>query len=684
MARKTKATRMAETHALALRRFDDAYQTNRDDRELARISRRFVNIRGAHWDWDARGQFKNRPKMEIDHISGAVQKVKNEYRKNTIAATFLPSDGTEAEALADACTSRYRADTQDARGKQARKQAFDDAVEGGIAGLRLRAEYEKGEHQRICLEPISDAEATLYFDPNAKMQDKSDAAYAFQIVPWTRAAFVDTYGEEGASWPEGMVNRPVFQWFGISPDLVYVAEYFVKEERTDTWQVFENEITGETEEYLEEDVDDETEDRLTATGFVEIEPRKEDVDQVVKYILNGAKVLEDRQVIPGPNIPLIPQYGVRTVIDHVERFHGKVAPAIDSQVVYDVQVSKVFENAAASSIEKPIFSPEQIGPYGDMWQNDNVDNNAFMFIKSLTDANGNPMPAGPLGYTKSPDVPPAVAALITLTRQDISDQMGNPENGEMMQPDTSGIALDLVQGRIDMGSYGFMDNAADTERRVAEIWLGMAKEIYTEKGRKLRTLSEDGKRGSVEIGRKILDKKTGQLMSEIDFSRVDMDVDVSVGPTSASRRAAVVRTLVALKGATSDPEMAMMMDHMALMNLEGEGLQDLRDYSRKRMVALGVIKPTKEEEEELAASQEPQPPDPQALLAQALTMESEAKAMKAKADAILAAARTEETQAKTAETLAGIPLAQQKQALETARAIADDMKPQEPMNAGPV
>jgi hypothetical protein len=212
----------------------------------------------------------------------------------------------------------------------------------------------------------------------------------------------------------------------------------------------------------------------------------------------------------------------------------------------------------------------------------------------------------------------------------------------------------------------------------------MAREIYTEKGRKLRTLSEDGKRGSVEIGRKILDKKTGQLMSEIDFSRVDMDVDVSVGPTSASRRAAVVRTLVALKGATSDPEMAMMMDHMALMNLEGEGLQDLRDYSRKRMVALGVIKPTKEEEEELAASQEPQPPDPQALLAQALTMESEAKAMKAKADAILAAARTEETQAKTAETLAGIPLAQQKQALETARAIADDMKPQEPMNAGPV
>jgi hypothetical protein len=43
-------------------------------------------------------------------------------------------------------------------------------------------------------------------------------------------------------------------------------------------------------------------------------------------------------------------------------------------------------------------------------------------------------------------------------------------------------------------------------------------------------------------------------------------------------------------------------------------------------------------------------------------------------------ARTKESEAKAAETLAGIPLAQQKQALETAQAIADDMKP-EPMES---
>jgi hypothetical protein len=463
---------------------------------------------------------------------------------------------------------------------------------------------------------VNDPEACLYFDANAKLQDKSDAGFGFVVVPWTRRAFIAEYGEDVASWPVGMLNRPRFQWFGAKLDVVYVAEYFVKEKRTDTYRVFKP-LVGDDEEFLDEELDDDAVEVLKATGYVEQEPRTEEVDQVVKYVMNGAKVLRDREVIVGPNIPLVPQYGVRTVIDHVERFHGRVAKAMDAQIVYDIQVSKVAENAAASGIEKPIFTPEQIGPYAEMWQNDHIDNNAFLLINPLKDSQDNIVQTGPIGFTKSPDVPPAVAALISLTRQDVADQMGNPENGEMLQPDASGIALDLVQGRIDMGSYGFMDNAADAERRVAEIWLGMAAEVYADKGRKLRVLGKDGTRSMVEVGKKVFDTKTGELKAEVDFSRADLDVVVDIGPTSASRRAAVVRTLSSLMGSTADPEMQMVLGHMALANLEGEGIADLREYSRKKMVAMGVVKPTPEEEQEIAAAAEqPAPPDPQAELAE--------------------------------------------------------------------
>jgi hypothetical protein len=179
----------------------------------------------------------------------------------------------------------------------------------------------------------------------------------------------------------------------------------------------------------------------------------------------------------------------------------------------------------------------------------------------------------------------------------------------------------------------------------------------------------------VEIGKTKLDKRTGQMVPEVDFQRLDMDVDVVVGPTSASRRSAVVRTVSALINATADPETQIALTHTALMNLEGEGIGDLRDWSRKKLVGMGIMKPTPEEETEMeAAAQQPPPPDPQAMLAEALALEARAKAILSQANAALAVARKQETEAKTAETLAGIPLARQETALKTAQAISDEMK----------
>lgn len=665
MPRKSKAERLSEVHALALQQFDDSYNTTREDRERALKARRFVNVRGAQWDWDEADDFRNKLRLEIDQVSGAILRIKNEYRRNRISARFLPADGSDSDDLAEACASRFRADTMDAPGREARDMAFDSAVEGGFGGLRLRTEVECGDEQRICLEAINDAESRLFFDVDAQRKDKSDAEHAFLITPWSRRAFVARYGDECASWPAGLAAQFKFEWFNA--DLVYVAEYFIKEKRTDTYRVFTG-FNDEKREFLADEITDDDLEELAATGFIEGEPRKEKVDQVHKYVLNGAKVLDD-SIIAGREIPLVPQYGQRTVINHVERFRGHVQKAMDAQIVYNLQVSKVAETAASSGIEKPVFTPEQIGPYGELWQNDHRDNNAYMLINSVRDVNGNPMPSGPVAFTKSPEVAPAVAALIQLTKQDIADQLGNPENAEQIDPGASGIALDLIQGRIDMMAYGYMDNAADAERRVAEVWQSMAADVYVEKGRKLKTLSEDMKRGTVEIGRDVMDEN-GAIKPEMDFSRAAFDIETEVGPTSASRRAAIVRTITDMMGYSTDPAQTAKLMNFAMMNMEGEGIQPLRDDARKQLIAMGVVKPTKEEEAEMEAAAKPQAPDPQAMLAGAMSKEAEAKAAKALADTSLAEARTKESEAKAAQTLASIPIQQQESALKTAQAIA--------------
>jgi hypothetical protein len=673
--------RLAEIHTQALERFDASYLATKEDRERAKMARRFVNIRGAQWDWDEEHDFENKLKLEIDHVSGAILRIKNEYRKNRISAKFMPKDGSDADELADALAGRFRADTLDASGREARTMAFDSSLEGGFGGMRLRAEYDgdedDGEQQRICLEPINDAESTLFFDVNAKRKDKSDAGFGFLITPWSREAFIAEYGDDCSSWPEPLLKRFQYPWFSV--EHIFVCEYFVKETVDLTWNVFKGGPTGEDiEEYTEDELTREVLSELKATGFKKLPPRIEKVGQIRKYVLNGAKVLEDGVIIAGRNIPLIPQYGQRTVIDHVERFRGHVLRAMDAQIIYNLQISKVAETAAVSGIEKPIFLAEQIMPFQDQWNEAHRNNNPFLTIASITGPDGSINPAGPVGTLMPPNVAPGVAALITITRQDVADQMGNPENAEQLQPDASGIALDLVQGRIDMQSYGYMDEAADAERRLAEVYQSMAADIYVEEGRKLKILNEDNKRGTVEIGKKVFNSKTGKIDKQIDFGRARFDIETEVGPTSASRRSAIVRTVASLIGQATDPETALVLTHVGLMNLEAEGMEDVRSWSRKKLLAMGVAQPTPEEEAAIAAEQASAPPaqpDPNAVLASAMAEEASAKAAKAVADTALAEARTQETQAKTAETLAGIPLAQQKQAVETAKAIMAETAP---------
>lgn len=674
MPRKSKEQRMAELHATAMQQFEASFNATKEDRERALQARRFVNIRGAQWEWDEQNDFQNKQKMEIDLVYRAVNKIRNEYRKNRIGAKFLPKDGSEADALADAVAGRYRADTMDSRGREARTMAFDSAVEGGFGGMRLRAEYEDDERQRICLEPINDAEASLFFDVNAKAKDKSDAYHAFHVQPWTREAYVAEWGEDGATWPQELRQRYTYQWYGAGNDLVMVAEYFVKEDPDVTYRVWENAVTEEREEFLESEVDDADIAALEAQGFVEVESRIEDGCRVLKYVMNGAKVLEGPEVIPGECIPLVPQYGHRTVINHVERFFGRVSKSIDLQILLNLQVSKVAATAATSVDRTPIFLAEQIAPYGLQWSEAHKTNPAYLQIASITDMSGNIQPTGPVGYLDPPPVNPATGALIDITAQFMADQMGNQANAEAAGPQVSGYAMELAQGQIDLQSFGYMDNAADAERRVAEIYQGMAAVLYAANapgnaGRKLKTMSEDMQRGQVELGKKVLDAKTGKIEAEIDFSRARFDVEVDVGPASSSRRRAMVRTLSEIMERTDDPEARLVLNLTAIMNSDEEGMSDIRQWARKKLVALGVEQPNKEEAAQMAAAQGEQAPDPQAELAGAMAQEAQAKAAKAVADTALAEARTQETQAKTAATLAGIPIEQQRAALATAQAI---------------
>lgn len=668
---ETKDARLARIHDEALRRFNTIQFALQDERRQCLDDRRFYSIAGAQWEGPLKQQFENRPRLEVNKVALSVMRIINEYRANRVTVDYVPKDGREADKLADLCDGLYRADEQDSVADEAYDNAFEEAVGGGMGAWRLRSVLEdeldpENDHQRIRIEPIFDADTSVFFDLDAKRQDKSDARYCFVVSSMTPEEYEEQFADQPASWPK-QIYETYFDW--SSPDVVYVAEYYRIEERAETLRVFRL-LDNSEQSYTRAEFDDDEnlEQMLDSTGAVELPSKRRKTRRVHKYLLSGGRVLEDFGLVAGPNIPIIVTYGKRWFVDNIERCMGHVRLAKDAQRIANMQRSKLAEISALSSVEKPLFDPEQVAGHQWMWEQDNLRNFPYLLLNRLTNIDGSTQPAGPLGYTKPPQVPPALAALIQIAEQDMRDVLGGSEGGDQVRANVSAEAIGMVQQRLDMQTFIYVSNFAKAMKRCGEVWLGMAREVYVEEGRSMKTVGPEGGATAVELLKPTIGEAGGVELQN-DLSRARFDVAVTVGPSSQSKRNAMVRALTPLIAVTADPATKAVLESIAIMNIEGEGMTEVRAFFRKKLVQMGAMKPTEEEAKEMAAAAQQQQPDPQTLYLQAAAAEAQAKAMKAQADTQLAIANAEKTKAETVKTLASVNISAQNQAIKTAEAI---------------
>ena len=672
MARETNDQRLANLHADAMRQFNDIQTALRDERLQCLQDRRFYSLCGAQWEGPLYDQYENKPKFEVNKIMLAVIRIVNEYRNNRITVDYVSKDGSENDKLAEVCDGLYRADEQASVADEAYDNAFEEAVGGGIGAWRLRTVYEdeeddENDKQRIRFEPIYDADSSVFFDLNAKRQDKSDAKFCFVVTSMTRDSYKEIYNDDPTDWPK-IIHQYEFDW--ATPDIVFVAEYYKLEEKSETIRIFQA-IDGTEERYTATDfADDETlEETLMAIGTREVRQKRVKRMRVRKYIMSGGKVLEDAGYIAGKCIPIVVVYGKRWFVDNIERCMGAVRLAKDAQRLKNMQLSKLGEISALSSIEKPIMTPEQVAGHQVMWAEDNLRDYPYLLINPVTGPDGNTQISGPVAYTRSAAIPPAMAALLQITEQDMQDILGNPQGADKIVSGVSGKAVEMIQTRVDMQTFIYMSNFAKGMKRCGEIWLSMAKEIYTEDKRRMKTIAPSGEAGMVELMQPMIDQDTGEIKMANDLSDATFDVIADVGPSSSSKRAATVRALTGMLQITQDPETQQVLTAMAMMNMEGEGLSETNAYFRKKLLRMGAVKPTDDESKELMAEMQGQPQDPNAIYLQAAAEEATAKAAQARANTVKTVADAELSRAKTVETLSNVDMDSQDHALKLAEQI---------------
>lgn len=674
----TDADKLAEVHERAMKRFDACAWPQQELRAQSLAARRFVSIPGAQWEDEWGEQFANSIKVTVDKVSRGLRKIETDYRENRIVPDFRP-DGPKADPeTAETLDGMHRADGYRFKSQQARDNAAYEAFAGGFGAYRLTNEWEDeadkdNDHQRI--NPASiivDADQSVYFDANARLYDKADARFCFVRTQMTRDAFEEDYGEEAISEFPDIGKWRMLDWF--TAETRAIAEYYEVEEKTETLYVLTYTLSGKEERRWAADFDDGELEQMKADGWSAKRQRRKR-RRVHKYILSGAEVLEDCGVIAGDMIPVVPVYGRRYFVDNLERWQGYVQDKMDAQRLYNSNVSKLAEMNSLSPREIPIFANEQMDPVSaNNFARLNIDRLPYLTVEPLRDAEGNVVQAGPLGYIKPPDLPPAMAALIQLANADLLEE--SQDGADTVKANTSAEAMDIAATRVDAKSGIYLDNFRQSVQREGEIYLSMCADVYVEAGRDVETMTEDGDDGQATLQQMRTEGGKTRIVNDLIGGRYK--VIASVTEATATRRDKTVKSMlrtaeIAIQA--QDMELAQAAILTAVLNQDGEGIDDFHDWSRARALKLGLVKPNEDEQAAMAEQAQNQQPDPMAQVAEAQAAELMSSAQKnvaevkeTEADTALKMAKRDETLAKTMETLRNIG-AQQREAMPNRPAL---------------
>jgi hypothetical protein len=626
---------------------DKAYTHNQVTRERAADDMLFYWI--TQWDDNNLGETTLSYRGEFNILRKAGRQIIADLRSNPIQIDFNPKADSRDDG-ADLIDGLYLADDRVNTTLESYDNASSEAVVCGVGAWELYTDYESSRsgnrNQVIRRRPLYEANNNSFWDPNAKRLDKSDAMYHSYLTPYSPDGYkqlvLDETGEDigevrGSSFSDPEQSY-VFPWVSGGNDVIYVVSFCHKQKVKDNVLTMVDPL-GQPLLLLESDLS-EVMDELIEKGYMIDNDKTKKIQrwEVTKYIASGEKIISS-YVVAGENIPVVPVYGERAFVEGEEHYEGVTRLAKDPQRLRNFQMSYLADIASRSPRPKPIFFPEQIQGFEDMYAENGPDSNYPYNLQNRQTANGEALPIGPMGMMPEQPIPQAVVACIELSRQAVEDVANPGLPQDIADPDLSGKAVSLLTARLDQQSMVHQQNLKHAKRRDAEIYASMAVTVY-DAPRKVTTTLADGTQKTVSIMESVQDKETGEIMVLNDLTNMEFDVYADIGPSYSSKKEQTIEQLekMAIAIGPVDPAMMKMLILKQATLVDGVAFDDIREYARKQLILDGIIEPDTPEEEKMVqdASQQQDKPDPMMVAAMAEMKKGEAAQMetqrKAQAD----------------------------------------------------
>ena len=550
-----------DMHSEALERFDRAWEFDRENREAARND--LEHLSGAQWE-DREVQARaaqDRPSLTINRLAPQVRQVTGDVRQNRPAIKVRPADEGGSSEVADIMSGLIRAIEAKARTKKPYITAAIQAASCGIGHFRILTDYvhPRSFDQEIKLEPIHNPFAVVW-DPLSRDATRADAGYCFVTERISREEFAETYPDAAiVDFEEGQEQSEQTEWF--DDNAVRIAEYWVKKPVTLTLARMGD---GEIVELDELDEGDRASAEANAVDVREMHTHK-----VCMYKMSGSEVLEGPYDWPTADIPIVAVTGEEASWDDVVKRVSVVRHAKDAQRMYNYWNSSMVEVLALQPKQPFIGTHRQFAANLKDWANVGRSNTPFIAYT--------PDPSAPPPQRNAPAMAsPGMLQAMSVSVDDIKATtgiydaaLGNSSN------ETSGRAILARQQESDVSTFFIADNLDAAVQQAGKIIVELIPHIY-DTPRTLLIRQEDDSEEMVKINQ--VNPEEGE--DAINDLRAGLyDVDVSTGPSFATKRMEAAQSL--LEFAQIAPEARPVMMDLIAKNMDWPGADEIASRLRK-------------------------------------------------------------------------------------------------------
>lgn len=544
------------------KQIDEWYAWFGDNIEQGQSDRRFLF--GAQWTSleEAENRMLGKAQLVYNKIYDFYRKALAEQRKNTVSLKLRATDNATQldQDTIDLHTSLLRSIAYNSKTEAVYQTAFQTQLHSSFGVIRVKTdwEHEKSFNQIILLEALENPEKA-FFDPAAKLPDKSDGDYCGVAVNYSKEYFKRLY-------PNIDVEKvkPISTGMNLNetpdPNIVTVTEYYYKEYydemiyQTQSGEVLTRRELNQLQKMLEEAraMGADPYEIMEFEARIDIVQSRKSKNWKIKRCVVTDKEILEKSEWPSKYFPLVFVDGDSYWDKEKQYTQSFVRHVRDAQRFLNYCAVEIATALKNSRKETFLVTPAQITGFEKIWKNAQKQQGALPFNPDQKVQGGAPIKLPPNELSQS------LLHQYQRAEMDIQSIMGVYEAAVGAESnEKSGIAIANRAKQSQNSMFIFFDNLNRAVEQVGRVVLDLMPKIYDTE-RPVSVTDERGNTHDVIVNQ--YDPMTDEYYNQVRDYR--WDIEIEVGASFEIQKQEAIQTLVSI-GQLTPEVMPMVLDLIA-------------------------------------------------------------------------------------------------------------------------